>query len=788
MAETLSDQLITAFAQTVISSDSTTSSDGETLNGTIVARGDILYVKLDGSDQLTPVISTTTGLKNGNKVKVLVKDHTATVTGNLSNPSAGEDEINDINDKILEIDTIVAEKATIEQLEAEKARIDEVIADTVTIKDRLTVTEADIKTLTADKATVDELNAVVARVDKVEAEMLTTEVAKITYATIADLDTTNANIHNLEADYAEFEETATNRLTALDANVADLEAKKLNAEDAKLIYAEIDFANIDTAAIQNFFSKSGMISDLVVGEGTVTGKLVGVTITGDLIEGNTIKADKLVIQGEDGLYYKLNVTGETVSSEQTEYNSLNGSVITAKSITAEKVSVTDLVAFGADIGGFHITEDSIYSNAKASVDNTTSGAYLGADGQFAIGDSSNFLKYYQDDDGIWRLSLSADQLQIVSSSGTTVNVDTAIADIDERIDDISVGGRNLILNTGFADGNDTLISWYQSNETEHEVEVVNDAYTRSGKACKVTFTEAGSSGPYIKNVEDNFNEKIWTERIKAGNSYILTAKMKRDDAGFVAMKHPGSNLIVAESVEAGTWTTLQLKIAPDTKVSVLTIEFFTRNASGGTVTNPAGTVIYIADIKLETGTLATDWTPAPEDMETTVSTIQGVAAESVTIVQGLRDEVSESLTDFSTSIDRNSVTVASLKETVTTYDQKISELEQFAEGWSFNFTEIQQQVTQLGDTVSTSTSETLKYIKFIGGEIWLGKDADEGEEDFKVVISNEKIRFLQNGDEVAYISNNQLYITNANVTTILRIGNFNFKPRSNGNLTFRLAS
>ena len=41
-------------------------------------------------------------------------------------------------------------------------------------------------------------------------------------------------------------------------------------------------------------------------------------------------ADKLVVKGENGLYYKLNTDGVTTETEQTEYNSLNGSVITAK--------------------------------------------------------------------------------------------------------------------------------------------------------------------------------------------------------------------------------------------------------------------------------------------------------------------------------------------------------------------------------------------------------------------------------------------------------------------------
>lgn len=131
--------------------------------------------------------------------------------------------------------------------------------------------------------------------------------------------------------------------------------------------------------------------------------------------------------------------------------------------------------------------------------------------------------------------------------------------------------------------------------------------------------------------------------------------------------------------------------------------------------------------------------------------------------------------------DRIEQSVAQKIEEVNTTVQNVTEMVQNWEGWEFNFTEIQENIDELGITYT----EQLKYIKFIDGEIWLGRDPDPGQDDFKVVISNERIRFLQNNIVVAYISNQQLYITNARVTTRLQLGNFAFYPRDNGNLTLR---
>ena len=59
-----------------------------TVYGTVTTDGDRNYVKMDGSDLSTP-IETTVEINEGDRVIVEVKNHTATVTGNTTNPSIG---------------------------------------------------------------------------------------------------------------------------------------------------------------------------------------------------------------------------------------------------------------------------------------------------------------------------------------------------------------------------------------------------------------------------------------------------------------------------------------------------------------------------------------------------------------------------------------------------------------------------------------------------------------------------------------------------------------------------
>lgn len=348
----LSKKLITEFVKATKTSEKT--NNESTVYGTVVKDSGLTYVQLDGSSILTPV-STTADTQDGERVTVLIKNHTATVTGNLSSPAARTGDVQQLDTDKLNISSAEITYATITNLDATNAKIDS-----------LEATHGEFETLTA-----------------------------------TNFESTNAKIDDLEASHGEFETLTTEKFEAVDAKI-----NNLVVGDFEAVYANIDFSNIGKAAMEYFYSQSGLIENVVVSDGTITGNLVGVTIKGDLIEGNTVVADKLVILGQNGLYYKLNTDGVKIEAEQTEYNSLNGTNILAKSITATKISVDDLVAFDATIGGFNISASSLYSGVKESVENTTRGIYLDKDGQVAFGDASNFLKYYKTSDGTYKLDIS----------------------------------------------------------------------------------------------------------------------------------------------------------------------------------------------------------------------------------------------------------------------------------------------------------------------------------------------------------------------------------------------
>lgn len=334
--------------------------------GTASVRPDGIYVILDGSTIPTPV-SMATDAQTGDRVLVEIVNHQARVIQNINKSNS------DIVAGRIEHD----ETGVFKELRVGKEYVDTLIASDITA-DSIVADRAKIETLEAGKANITDLDAVK-----------------------ADIET--------------------------------LETTKLSAEDADIHYLNVDFSKIDKAWLQEFYAQSGIIKDLVIGESTVTGHLVGVTISGDLIEGNTVKADKLVIKGEDGLYYKLNIEGgSTVTEKLTEemlQNGLDGNNIIANTITAEKISVDDLIAFDATIGGFNIGSNSIYSGVKDSINNTTRGIYLDTEGQLYFGDDTNYIRYYKAADGKYKLVVSSESVMF----GNGISVEEAFEELRDEI-------------------------------------------------------------------------------------------------------------------------------------------------------------------------------------------------------------------------------------------------------------------------------------------------------------------------------------------------------------------
>lgn len=166
-----------------------------------------------------------------------------------------------------------------------------------------------------------------------------------------------------------------------------------------------------------------------------------------------------------------------------------------------------------------------------------------------------------------------------------------------------------------------------------------------------------------------------------------------------------------------------------------------------------------------------------------INTIEKIESNYVTN-QGISN-VSNELYSY---IDQTSSQIqSSISQTYTSksefeqYQESVStQFTQQSDSFQMTFTDIIQRITNVDGTVNSNYQELVKYIRFKDGTITLG----EVNNPLTLTLSNNRMSFLQNGVEVAYISDNKLYIYDGEFLNSLKIGRWVFIPRTNGNLSF----
>lgn len=167
----LSSDLISQFVK--ITNDDKKKEKETTIYGTTVKDGDKMYVRIDGSDILTPMASTAS-MRDNERVIVMIKNHQAIVTGNVTSKSASESSVKDLDKTTQEI--IKSTGAVDNRIVAAETNISKLQAIDIEIKNSLTAAEADIDNLEADNITIHEtlsantadINTLKTKVEKID--------------------------------------------------------------------------------------------------------------------------------------------------------------------------------------------------------------------------------------------------------------------------------------------------------------------------------------------------------------------------------------------------------------------------------------------------------------------------------------------------------------------------------------------------------------------------------------------------------------------------------------------
>lgn len=341
-------------------------------------------VQIDGSDIFTPMSSVTTA-KDGDRVKVEIKDHMAVIAGNMTSPSAMYADLLNTDQKVESVvaevgafEILISDKASIGELEAYKATVTELLAGKISV-DQLDAELATIDELISKKVSTDIFEAKTAEIDALLADKATIEQLGAAEAAIGQLNANKANISDLDAINAEIKNLDTEKADIDELNAAKADIGNLSADIANidtLIFGsasgnsiQTSFANAVIAMLGNAQIKSAMIESLSASKIT-SGDIITNNVRVLSEDGSLIISDD-TMQISDANRVRVQIGKDASNDYSINIWDANGKLMFSQGgITEDAIKESiirnDMVAANANISASKLDIDSLFEEINGS--------------------------------------------------------------------------------------------------------------------------------------------------------------------------------------------------------------------------------------------------------------------------------------------------------------------------------------------------------------------------------------------------------------------------------------
>ena len=583
------------------------------------------------------------------------------------------------------------------------------------VTDKLQATNADIGALHTELAEVDTLLA--------------------QKANITDLNATNANVANLQA---------------ADVEIRGLVAEKAGIEDLRATQADV----------QNLTAATGNIESLLAGNAGV-GTLQAIHLNGD----NLVIEDAAIAQAVMADLMAGRVSAAAIYTDFVKIGSRDGSFsIDGATMQIKDANGTVRVQIGRDAqGGFsyYLWDGSgnlIWSPEGITADGVPDGLIVDsmvADDAAIDGSKLNIRSVAREltDDG----TLSVDAAHVVMDDTT---LEANYKTITKQIGDNAQTTQTLQTEVKEVQGKIQQKVW-QSDITEattplgNSITELSDKYTSQQQTIEGITTEIGDVQTSLESKADGSTVQALTARVNrveesADGFSRSISEIKTDVAKGIVEVTVYYALNDSETVppaeDSEDWST---DIPAWTEGSFMWQKTVTVYASGTSH----------SDISL------TSWYEATS-----------LAFEKTNDLKAYVDDSDELLRTYAESIvsqkaDEIQLSISTVTGTLTTDIQDTKDaLAQANEELNGSVDSLTKRVSDQEDALLDYKHETSTYFRFNANGLNIGKQEDGDESPYSINLDNEKMAFLQNGNEIAYVQYNKMHINAIEAMDRLSVG------------------
>lgn len=304
----------------------------------------------------------------------------------------------------------------------------------------------------------------------------------------------------------------------------------------------------------------------------------------------------------------------------------------------------------------------------------------------------------------------------------------------------------------------------------------------TGEKSRLTITDENEGVDYVYN-QDAVNLYGWIYKVETWDDVTLASNLKKKAEAFLAEKIKQSITIELSAIDLSLMdksiddfslgdyiriTSVPHGVDDDYLLQKQTIDLLKPD-------NDTITLGYSYSSFTDRTSVQNTST---NDLVKTVATIDRDYVSNTVVdseVQELKSLITQSVSGISSMVSSEYVVNGELESAIA------SLFTQFDDAFEFRFTTIESTVNENDIERRREYREITNYIRLVEDGIILGEIGNE----ITLKIENDKLSIREGETEVAYFNNHKLYITNAEILESMRIGNFAFFPRANGNLSFK---
>lgn len=500
-------------------------------------------------------------------------------------------------------------------------------ADLITVNKAL-INKLDVDTAKITYATITNLTAVKGDVDYLKVNNLTVDKANLLYASIERMEVVEGQIRNLNVD-------------DLKAQVANINTLMFGSASGGSLTTE--FSNSVVSLIGDAQIKSAMIESIAADK--ITAGKIYTNLVEILSESGNLDITDNTIQIKDANKVTRVQIGKDANSDYNMYvwdksgNLMFDALGLTESGVQREIIRNDMIKENANIAASKLDIESLFTviNEDGSHTLKSSKIYVDANKQTL-------------DVAFKNMTTNVTELQnTVTTQGTQLTaVQGQISnkvwqqDINTTVNNLQIGGRNLLLNTA------DLTKWHK----EGNVTVTKD----SNGYFKVSTTNTSSWWSAYWYISSDKSEQTYT---------LSGYNKKGTKVGHVVVRYYKSgtnNILVQKDVSEGYFT---IKFTVPSGAETITVYL-------GISPTASGDYTYYKHPKLELGDKATDWTPAPEDTDSSISEVN----TKVTTVSNQYTSLNQSLTSLTATVNSNTTKISEKADgsTVTALQANVTAL------------------------------------------------------------------------------------------------------------------